>query len=41
MVTGKAFSSGIDEAMALDANGHMTKPIAFKKLVRRIKGSET
>ena len=36
MVTGKALASDIDEAMALGADGYITKPIDFKKLIELI-----
>lgn len=39
MVTGKALSSDLDQAMALGADAYVTKPINFKKLVDLIENT--
>ncbi|MCO5092722.1 response regulator transcription factor [Bosea sp. (in: a-proteobacteria)] len=36
MVTGKALSNDIEEAMALGADGYVTKPVDFRKLMALI-----
>ena len=40
MVTGKALSNDIEEAMALGADGYVTKPVDFKKLLALITGEK-